>query len=198
MPSTNNAYKSYVEPISQNRFVKSYAPYIFNVVALIIFVLFALRPTIVTISNLQKNIQENQSLLDSIKQKSQQIEQGRDNLKKISPEVREKIKTALPANPAVTGLVTSLQSSSVAEASISALQIQPVTLITIPESTSSGTVVAKVDFSFNTSGSYQQAYTTVENLLKSARVLTIDNLSMSKREDNPIILSVSGTATYLK
>lgn len=186
-----------IGPLVQSRFVRSYAPYAFNVVFIIIFVMFALRPTILTISTLQKQIQENQKLLEDIRNKSKSIEQGKQNLDKISQEDKDKIRNAIPSHPNVPLLVTSIQNSITSESSISALQVQPIILFEIPEASNSGTP-EKVEFSFNFHGTYAQGMETIQNVLKSPRIITIDSLVINKSEEEPLLLTITGTATYLK
>lgn len=189
-------YYIYIKPVIGNKYVKSSAPYIFSLIAIIIFTVFAIKPTVLTIISLQKNIQDNQKVLEALDQKSLALTEGKRNLDNLDPAVKALINTRLPNQAAVTTLVNDLQTTASQSASLSALQIQPVTIYTdVSEPTLD---VGEVLFSLNVQSSYAQLLATLDGLAKAPRLINVTSVIMNKTQEEPVGLSVSGKAYYLK
>lgn len=189
-------YYTYIKPVITNPTVKSSAPYIFSVLAVIVFTLFVIRPTIATILQLQKNIEESKKTLQQLEKKGQDLTLAKQNLDNLDPQVKIKINSSLPNQVKVAQLISALQLAGGSESSASAIQIQPLTLYENQSSTQ--LAVGEVDFSFNIQGSYSQLLQTLNNLHRSSRLLSIKTVSVSKEPGEPGILSVSGKAYFLK
>lgn len=194
----SSRYYVFIKPVIGNKYVKSSAPYIFSLLAIIVFVIFAIRPTILTILDLQKSIQDNQAILETLDKKSRDLTDGKRNLDNLDPSVKTLINTRLPDQAAVTALIYDLEQSATKSASISALQVQPATIYV--ESSASGIKqqVGELTFSFNVQGSYAGLLETLNNLAKSPRLINITGATLSKSAEGAISLSVSGKAYYLK
>lgn len=191
-------YYVYIKPVIANKYVRSFAPYIFSLLALIIFTVFAIRPTVLTIIELQKNIQDNQKILTILQKKSEDLTTGKRNLDNLDREIKNKISAKLPTNPAVTNLISSLQTSATNSASVSALQIQPVTIYKSVADPDTKLTLEELIFSFNTQGAYSQITTVIDNLSKASRYLNLTNVALSRLGEGGVSLSVSGKGYYLK
>lgn len=191
-------YYTYIKPVIENKFVKSSAPYIFSLITITIFILFAIRPTISTILNLQKNIENHRQILEALEKKENDLTTGRNNLQSLDPERREKINAAIPENADVTSLIGSLRNASGKETLVSALQIQPVVLMD-SEVTPQKTLLSlgEASFTYNIQGDYGQLLPTLYNLQRSPRLLSIGSVVLSS-QGGVIVLSVSGKASFLK
>lgn len=191
-------YYTYIKPVIENKFVKSSAPYIFSLITITIFILFAIRPTISTILNLQKNIENHRQVLEALEKKENDLTAGRNNLQSLDPERREKINAAIPENADVTSLIGSLRNASGKETLVSALQIQPVVLID-SEVTPQKTLLSlgEASFTYNIQGDYGQLLPTLYNLQRSPRLLSIGSVVLSS-QGGVVVLSVSGKASFLK
>lgn len=201
MASSNkySRYYTHIKPVIENKMVRSFAPYIFSLIAIAVFTFFAVRPTISTILNLQKSIEENKKVLETLTTKSQNLAEGKNNYDNLSSETKQKISSLLPASPNVTSLIKGLQNSSTQEASAASLQIQPVVIIddTVPTQV----LHSKTDtltFSYNIPGAYNQFLSVLESLNEASRLLSITNVNLSKSAEGSMVLSVSGKAYYLK
>lgn len=196
--SKYSKYYVYIKPVIGNQYVKSTAPYIFSILAIIIFVIFAIRPTILTIISLQKNIKDNQQVLAVLDQKSQDLTDGKRNLDNLDPNIKTLINTRLPDTVEVTTLINDLQTAALKTASISALQVQPITIYSNTSSNPSKKNIGEVLFSLNIQGSYPQLLQALDNIAKTPRLLNITSAIFSKSAGGEIGLSVSGKAYYLK
>lgn len=190
-------YYTYIKPAIQNKIVRSYTPYIFSLISIIVFIFFAIQPTITTISNLQKSIEDNQKVLDALTAKSRNLSLGKQNLENLGPDKKNRINLAMPNQANISTLIVSLQKSQ-NQASSSALQIQPVNLVSIGEIPTAKTSLSEIDFSYSVSGSYNQLLEVLKNLNNSPRIISINSVSITKQEDSPTILSINGKAYYLK
>lgn len=191
-------YYVYIKPVIGNKYVKSTAPYIFSVLAITIFIIFAIRPTILTIINLQKTIQDSEQVLNTLEQKSRDLTEGKRNLDNLDQSIKTKINTRLPDNATVALLINDLQIAATKNASISALQIQPVTIYTNSSDSAIKKNLGELLFSFNVQGSYADLLSTLDNLSKSERLINLTGVVLNKSAEGAIGMSVNGKAYYLK
>lgn len=191
-------YYTYVKPVIENKIIKSVAPYIFSILTITILIIFAVRPTISTILNLQKDIENNKKILSGLGKKEQDLTQGKKNLENIDSNLKIKLANKIPAKADVASIIKSLKNVSGNQASSSALQIQP---LIIYDSKVSGegikTSFGEVSFTYNIQGTYREILQILEKLSRADRLIKIDNLVISKGE-GPAILSLSGKALFLK
>ncbi len=191
-------YYTYIRPVIENPIVKSFAPYIFSLITIAVMLVFALKPTISTILNLQKTLNQNTEVLKQLENKSKTLTEAKNNLDALGAKTREKIDTAIPPKPAVTSLLYSLQNLTPTGATVSALEVQPITIFDASNVNQPKTTLGEIDFTYNIEGDFNQALTVLDNFNKSQSILTITNLSLSKQPDKPLFVSISGKSYYLK
>lgn len=195
--SRYSRYYVYIKPVIGNKYVKSFTPYIFSLLSLIIFTMFAIRPTVLTIIELQKSIQDNQKILSQLDQKAADLTTGKKNLDSMDPAIKNKINASLPNNPAVTNLINNLQTTSTSSATISALQVQPVSIYSTTVDPKTNLSLSELVFSFNIQGSYSQLLNILDNFSKTTRLVNLTNAVLSKTTEGTS-LSISGKGYYLK
>lgn len=188
-------YYTYIKPVVQNRFVKSVAPYIFSIITVTMMLLLALKPTIETVLNLQKNIINNQQVLEALEKKVRDLSQGKKNLEELGEEKMLKINTSLPQTANITSLVAALQASVPQTASISALQVQPVSLQSKKDI---NLALNEISFSLSVQGSYLELTQTLERILNSPRAIQITGVTINKSADGITNLIVSGKGYFLQ
>lgn len=193
----HSRYYTYIKPLLENKLVRSYSSYVFSIITVTIMVVFAIRPTVSTILNLQKDVENHQQALQKLKQKAQNLTQAKNNLAALDQATKGKLATAVPEQAEVTALVKALQSALPQSASASAIQIQPVILSNTSEKKMHPDK-GQVNFTLNLEGSYQLFIEVLNNLYRSARIISLDNITVGKQVEGPAILSVNGTAYYLK
>ncbi len=193
----SSRYYTYIKPVLENKVVKSSAPYVFSLLAIVIFAVFAIRPTVSTILNLQKDIENKSRELEALNTKIQNLNQGQKNLEALGRETRLKINTSVPSQPDVTFLTKSLRETNGNTSSSSAIQIQPVTIFESEAKKSNKFTLSEVNYTYNVQGSYEQILIILDNLSKSPRLLNLSNLTVANT-DAGLVLSVSGKAYYLK
>ncbi|OGE29507.1 hypothetical protein A2867_00880 [Candidatus Daviesbacteria bacterium RIFCSPHIGHO2_01_FULL_40_11] len=191
-------YFTYIKPVIKSPIIKNYGPAIFSLLTMSILIFFAIRPTVETILVLQKKLADSNEVLQKATQKAENLSLGKKNYDNLDQNIKEKISAAIPDTVSLKSLVQTLeQTAKIHEASVSALQIQPLVVDTKVDERM-GTL-SEIAFTFNTEGDYTNLIALLQDLKTSSRLISIENLSISKVIDSQtLIMSLSGKAYYLK
>ncbi|MBI4037268.1 type 4a pilus biogenesis protein PilO [Candidatus Daviesbacteria bacterium] len=193
-------YYTYIKPVAENKLVRSLTPYIFSLITIALLIIFAIRPTVSTILNLQKNITTQQQVLKSLSDKASNLTDGRKNLQSLDPTILRKIQTLIPDQARVTSLISSLNQATIdTHATISALQLQPVTVVDATNAAQKAKLtLGEIPFIYNAQGSFNQLLLIIQELTKSSRLLDINSVILSKQSDEVPTLSINGKAYFIK
>lgn len=191
-------YYKYIKPITNLPIVKNYGSTIFTLLTMTIFIFFAIKPTVETILVLKKKLADSNQVLDQISKKVENLSLGKQNYDNLDPQIKNKIMTAIPDDISLKSLIQNLeQVATKNEASVSALQIQPVTLLIKADNIIGA--LAEVDFVFNVEGQYQNLVSLLQDIGRSARLISIDNVVLHKlNEGEGIVMSLTGKAYYIQ
>ncbi len=201
MKSTSSIYSryfTYIKPVTKLPIIKTYGSTIFTLLIVTIFIFFAIKPTIETIIVLQKKLDDSNAVLKKVNQKVSDLSLGKANYEKLPAKTKLQIETAIPDNARLRSVIQTLeQTAKNHEASISALQIQPLVLTT--KSASQLGTLSEITFTFNIEGAYQQLISILKDLKSSTRLISVDNLSIAKlSEGTGLIMSITGKAYFIK
>lgn len=190
-------YFTYIKPLTGIPIVKTYAPVIFTLLAMTIFIVFAIKPTIETILVLQKRLKDADAIVTEVNAKAENLSKGRENYQNLDKTVKDKIVSAVPDSIDLKSLIQTLEQSARSfEASVSALQVQPIAL-SVDQNPQ--LKLQEVSFIFNVETSYQAASAILQNLKRSSRLISIDKLTLNRvGEGKNLIMSISGKAYFLK
>ncbi|MCL4366036.1 type 4a pilus biogenesis protein PilO [Patescibacteria group bacterium] len=191
-------YFTYIKPVIKLPIIKNYGSTIFTLLTISILTLFAIKPTVETILVLQKKLADEEQTLQKITQKSNDLSLAKKNYDNLDESIKSKIATAVPNATSLKSIISALeQTAKMHEASISALQIQP---LVIDNKTKDGIgSLAEISFIFNIESNYQNLIALLQDLRASGRLISVDSLSLSKNVDGTaIIMSLSGKTYYLK
>lgn len=191
-------YFTHIKPLGKLPIIKTYGSTIFTLIVITVFIFFAIKPTVETILILQKKLSDMTEVLDKINKKAEDLSLGKQNYDNLDPNIKDKISSSVPSSVDIKSITQSLeQAAQTYEASISALQIQPLVIKTKTEG-----VVGKleeINFTFNVEGSYQNLISLLQDLRGSSRLISIDTVSLSKvTEGSGLIMSIIGKAYYIK
>ncbi len=191
-------YFTYIKPVTKLPIIKNYGSAIFTLLSLSILIFFAIKPTVETILVLQKKLADEDQVLQKITEKADNLSKGKKNYDYLSPSIKEQIASSIPDTINLKSLIQTLeQTAAVHEATVSALQIQP--LVIDSKRTSQTGILSEISFVFNAEGNYKNLIALLQDLQINSRLISIDNLSMAKVSDgNALIMSLSGKAYYLK
>lgn len=196
--SIYSRYFTYIKPISRLPIVKTYGSTIFTLVVIIIFIFFAIKPTVETILVLQKKFTETSDALDKINKKANNLSLGKQNYDNLDPAIKSKVALDIPDTVSLKSITQTLEQTAKShEASVSALQIQPIVINS--KSENSLGALTEIDFTFNIEGNYANLIALLQDLKSSSRLISIDSLSLSKlTEGSGLIMSITGKGYYIK
>lgn len=190
-------YYTYITPVFKNQAVKSFAPYIFSLLAIIFFAIFVIQPTVSTILSLNKSIADEQQVLNTLHTKAENLQQGKQNLAAISPAVKARITSLIPSDPAVTAIIKSLQNPRESSIASTIIQIQPLTLLDT-SAPASPNALNEVSFNYNTQGNYSDLTAFLRTVNALPRLISVDSLTIGKQTGETLTsLSITGRAYYI-
>lgn len=200
MTSANKYYSkyfTYIKPIFRNLIVKSYSLPALNILAMLVFIFTAIKPTVETITILQKKIEDSQNTLELINKKGEDLIKGKENLENMSLTIRDKINTSVPVSPEIRSIIRTLEQSAVAnQATISALKFEPVVFEDKPEGKKE---LAEVEFSYNIEGEYPVLIKIINDLNAGPRLISIESIVLNKLSEGPsLLMAIKGKAYFLK
>ncbi len=192
-------YYTYIQPILRSPIIKSYGLHILTIFTMIIFIIFAIKPTAETILVLQKKIENSQTVLQNINQKSENLTLAKNNYQSLDSQTRSKIQSLVPSQFDLKNLIQTLEETATAnQATMSALQIQPFIIEGTLDSLQKKTL-AEIEFTYNIEGTYPNLLKLLKQLQMSPRLISLKNLIINKSSGgNNLIMSISGKAYYLK
>lgn len=192
-------YYTYVRPIARNKFVRSYATTIFNLIAISIFAFYAIRPTAITILALHKSLDEQRSILESVVSKRNSLAQGRANYEALDPIVKNNLRNLVPAQPdlpVISAILGSLTTKY--EATLAGIQFQPVILNPLVITPNKDAVISEAELSFSIQGTYTQLAGILKSLKQLERLITVKTVNLSRLDAGSILMVVNAKAYYLK
>ena len=192
-------YYTFIRPITKNKYIKTYSSLSFSLIAIMIFGIFAIKPTVETILVLQTNIQQQQQVDNSLLQKEQDLTKASENLKKIDPAIRQDIDNLLPSKTDITTLAGNIGAIVQShDATVSGLQFQSTDLNGQPSKISATPVVKEISFTLNISGEYSKLIETLDSLIRAPRLISIDNVNINSSADNTLVMSISARSFFLQ
>ncbi|MBI4035589.1 type 4a pilus biogenesis protein PilO [Candidatus Daviesbacteria bacterium] len=199
--SRYSRYFTYIKPVTKLPILKNYGPTIFTLLTISILIFFAIKPTVETILVLQKKSADSEEVLQKITQKANNLSLARKNYDNLSQDIKDKTGALIPNTVTLKSIIQDLENTAKAhDASVSALQIQPLVIDAKSENSDESTgTLSEITFTFNTEGSYQNLIGLLQDLKMSSRLISINSLSLSKSgEGATLIMSLSGKTYYLK
>lgn len=199
MNPKRSRYFTYIRPIIKSKFAKTYSSLIFSLITISIFSYYAIRPTVTTILSLQKSIEEQSTVLNTLKEKVNNLVAGKHNYENIDASVKTKLENLIPDNPSLPNLINSLTYAALtSEASISGLQIQPVQLENKNPILSKNAEVKQIDFTFNVQSNFANLMKLLTALKRTDRLVTISTVNFVQPLEGDLVMQVTGKAYYIK
>jgi Tfp pilus assembly protein PilO len=205
-----NRYRRYYQAIggfASKQRAKNYSAVIFSFLAVSLFGWYAIRPTIQTILLLRREIDDDKIVNQKMEDKIAKLIEAQTTYQKIQNQLAV-IGDAAPSNPQAIDLAASIQSLvRSSDASLSSLTVSSAPILGSEQSASQASALVSgntpstqtknqnfvsVPLNLIASGTYTQLFGLVNKLLDYRRILTVENLQISKSTDNDI-KSASGS-----
>lgn len=188
-------YYQKIGPLFKKPRVQAYTMLILSLLTMSFFGIFAIKPTLKTIAQLQKKIADSRIVNEALEQKIIHLSQSKEEYKKIENDL-PLISKALPKEPQFSFFLKDLESLTQAVgATISSVRLESIEL-TKKNSQSS----TKISGSLKLLGDYSSCKDFLNRLLTSARIYTVDSFEIRpnlKEEPRAIKLDFNINAYYL-
>lgn len=181
---------------SQNKQrVTAYLYIIFSLFALSFFGIFAIGPTITTISNLNKQLEEDKSALKQLQDKNAALKSLSAQYLEIEPQL-ELIENAIPQSSKVADISRQLELLTVKHNLI--VQKLDSGLMELYPAKNTNSPIFSFLFSVGVSGTEQDINAFIGDLISMGRIIGIEKLTTGKQQNNQFSASITGRAFFYK
>lgn len=181
---------------SQNKQrVTAYLYIIFSLFALSFFGIFAIGPTITTISNLNKQLGEDKSALKQLQDKNAALKSLSASYLEIEPQL-DLIENAIPQNSKVADISRQLELLTIKHNLI--VQKLDSGLMELYPAKNANSPIFSFLFSVGVSGKEQDINSFIGDLINMGRIIGIEKLTTGKQQNNLFSASITGRAFFYK
>jgi len=173
----------------------TYLYVIFSLMAVTLFGMFAIQPTLATISELHKEKDDGEFTLKQLKTKNQALQRLGSEYQKVEPGLN-KIYAAIPTTPKIPELVRKIEMIS----NRNNLSIQNLTTgaIELYPTTRSGTQLFSYTLSITAIGTETSINTFIQELINLDRMISIERLNTGTAENDLFSTTITGRAYFIK
>lgn len=167
-------YDQRINPFVKSKHATAYSMVILSIFTIAFFGMFAIRPTLKTIVELKRQIEDNKQLDETLRKKIDSLVTAQEEyqfIKDFIPAINE----ALPEQPNIAKVLTKIEDLAAEnQATISALQIQSISFQNVPSGNNKKASTAipqptSIDVSLKMAGSYQQLISFLQGLFTMRR-----------------------------
>ncbi len=191
---SNNPYLIALLPRLKEKRVQNFTTLALTLVTFSIFAVFAISPTVGTITDLQKQIEDNKFVSNQLQQKITALSLLQDNYLHMQGQLPA-VFSAIPTTPDITLFLGQLQALAVISgATVERVQTLPVDL----SATGPGAFYSSFSFAIDVDGSAESTQQFLKNLTSLSRLVTIEAISYGKntRLATTYLLSIRGAAYF--
>ena|SRR3989344_6772369 len=173
----------------------TYLYVIFSLAAVTFFGLFAIQPTLATISELHREKDDAEFTLQQLKTKNQSLQRLSGEYQQIEPDI-DKLYEAIPTSPKVPELVRKIEILS----NTNNLAIKSLTTGAIELYPTKRARAQLFSYTVNLSaiGSESSINTFIQELINIDRIVSIERLSSGTAENNLFSATITGRAYFIK
>lgn len=176
--------------------VKVYTGIVLSLLTVAFFAFFAIRPTLVTISGLLKEIKDKQKLVEQMDQKINNLASAQSNYAQIASKL-PLVEESLPQEPTLPVLMKQLEAlTRISSVNLESLSFNEINLQGEPGEKK----FQEISFQLSLSGNYQNLKQFLNSLDNLRRIILVDSFafkSQTKEGAQYITLTVSAKAHYL-
>lgn len=191
LKSANDVFSS-----SQNKQKAiAYMYLIFTLFSLSFFGIFAIRPTLSTISQLKKQFEESSLVLSSLKEKNRSLQVLGIQYSQIEPQL-PLITNAIPESPKIPELTRQIEVLS-AQNNVSVDKLD-MGIIELYPAKKSNPPIFSYTFSVSVKGSENDINNFITQILNFERLISIERISTGKADKDNYDASITGRAYFYK
>mgnify|MGYP001156556538 CR=1 FL=1 len=175
--------------------VTAYLYVIFSLITLSFFGLFAIGPTITTITELNKQYKEESEALKQLKTKNAALKSLSEKYLDIQPDL-QLIDGAIPQKAGIAQLTRQIEQLTIDHELI--MQKLDTGLIELYPAKNPNSSIYSFTFSVGVSGEEQNVNAFISNIINMRRIIGIEKLTTGKKQDNSFSASITGRAFFFK
>lgn len=196
-------YFTNIGALYQKKQVRVYTELVLSLLTIAFFAFFAIRPTLITIASLVKEIEDKQVITQKLQEKINALALAQQEYAAVSSEL-SLVEEALPQEPNLSLFIRQLETLTVQNGvALRTIQFGQVDLrgqpVTKPNS-GEKEEVSKATFNLAVSGDYQNLRSFLQSLENLRRFVVVSSFAFTfgeKEEAELLILNVSGNVYYL-
>lgn len=191
-------YRRYFKDVARfyaNKKVKAYTEAVLTIFTVAFFLAFAIRPTLITIASLVKEIKEKKEVSLSLQRKINDLSLAQQNYQAAEKNLYL-IDQSLPLNPFLNELIRQIEVLALKdEVKIDTFQFSNVEIKKNKPSEKK-----EIEFNLVVSGEYQNIKNFLKDLTNLRRLISFDNfiIKQTKKEASTLVLSLSGKAFFME
>ena|SRR3989344_1107670 len=196
---TKKRYLEYIKlfPAIQGKKVKQYTTLILTFVSMTLFGIFAINPTITTVIELRRTLDDAKFVNNKLGEKIENLGTLKDKYDRLGQDLLV-VNAAVPHKPDISLLLAQVQGvareSAVTITTLQALEVEQISLAKEPAKNASFSFIAEAE------GTYPQISKFLSLLVDYQRGITLEAVSINRHEEqaNRLILSVRGRGHFRK
>lgn len=188
-------------PFIKSKHATAYSMIILSLFTISFFGMFAIRPTLTTITQLQRQIEDSKQLDEALQNKINQLVTAQEEYQFIKDFVPA-INNALPSHPELASVLKDIESLAAKhDATVSAIQVNAITYIPQNNLASQDQKVVQggeptlIDMTIKLDGSYIELSSFLQKLLTMRRTVTAQIMELSPQSDKAslqLVLKLNG------
>lgn len=181
-------YREYLKllPNLKDEKAQSYTMLAFTLVALSFFGIFAINPTLSTITDLKRKLADLQFVYQKYVTKAQNLSTLQDSYRSLSVNLPI-VADALPQKPEVPKLVAELN-ALLSRSNLQATSLNTFGVEITPDRQLSNENTSSFIFTLQASGAYDDMLYFVQSVTNADRLITIETISISKDAKNDVLV----------
>lgn len=197
-PERYPRYRRYVVNLGrfyQKKKARIYTGIVFSILTVAFFLFFAIRPTLVTIASLLKEIEDKRVIAEKLEDKINALNSAQIEYRRVEKDLYL-VDEALPVAPNVSLFVRQLEAlARKHNVVIDSLQFEAITL---KSEVQTGETGQETSFSLAVTGNYSQLKSFLETLTRLRRMVLVDDFTFeSGEEGEELVLSLNAKAHCL-
>lgn len=173
----------------------AYLYVIFSLLAFSFFGIFAIGPTVTTISDLNKKYNEEKTVLKELQQKNEALKSLSAQYVEIQPGLTL-IDSAIPQSPKVAELTRQLEKLSIQNSLI--VKKVDTGLMELYPAKNPNKPIFSYTFTINVEGSEKDVNTFISDLVNMGRIIGIEKLQTGKQVSGVFAASITGRAFFYR
>lgn len=194
---STNQYKEYLKllPKLNDEKAQYYTMLAFTLAALSFFGIFAIKPTLSTIAELNRKLEDMQFVHNKYKIKSQSLSILQNAYSSLTGDLPIVV-NAMPQKPEVPKLVAQINALLI-RSNLNTKSLKTSSIEITPGKKTSGNKISSFTFTMEVTGDYNNMLSFIQDMTRANRLITIETLSISNSDKkDKLVLNLQGRGYF--